>query len=184
MTEPEELQAIDTFLEAGWIEFAACGFRLLYQVMPVTQWSHIDRVERTQTRIGVNIAVGDVVRVYHGTQIQNSILQDENSACWFAEILEIVSSASEGNYIRIIWLYRTQDLPAQISHGQEASQLCYTNHMDVVDAETVIEAVKPREIFGRDMQDFDVNNYRHKVLDFKTKQLNVCSTTILNAGSS
>ncbi|KAI5840640.1 hypothetical protein BZA05DRAFT_412529 [Tricharina praecox] len=70
----------------------------------------------------------------HGTELTSV----DESKFWIARILEIKASDEFHVYLRIYWMYRPGDLKGgkQWHHG--ANEVVNSNHMDVVDAMTVI----------------------------------------------
>ena len=64
---------------------------------------------------------------------------EDDQKGWVAFVLEIRAKSPNHVYLRVFWMYRPRDLPAGRLHYHGHSELIASNHMDIIDAMTVID---------------------------------------------
>jgi len=101
----------------------------------------------------------------HGTELTKV----DESKFWIARILEVKAADEFHVYLRIYWMYRPEDLEGgkQWYHG--ANEVVNSNHMDVVDAMTVIGRAQVGHWLEKDEEEELPMLYWRQIYDYMSK---------------
>jgi hypothetical protein len=86
------------------------------------------------------------------------------------------SHPNEGVYLRVLWFYRPEDLPMgpQPYHGQQ--ELVMSNHMDIIEAQTIACPAKITEWDEKDDQQSLEQLYWRQTFDVYSSRLSKVRT--------
>jgi hypothetical protein len=104
------------------------------KITPALYWESTTRYRRF-TMNGEEFQAGQMVFV---KKSEEDITEGPDAIQhWLAKILEIRGGDPSHVYLRVFWAYRPEDVPGgrQAHHGD--SELIVSNHMDIIEAETV-----------------------------------------------
>ena len=82
--------------------------------------------------------------IYHGNEAHGADLDGNASRdCWVARVMEIRAHSAAHVYLRVLWLYWPEELPKEGRKDyHSSSELVASNHMEIMDAMTVIDKVQ------------------------------------------
>ncbi|OJD28849.1 ebs-bah-phd domain-containing protein [Diplodia corticola] len=108
------------------------SMQVLYTVEPAKWWDDTRRY-RKFTIAGECFRLGDTVFV----KPAENELEHGHLESWVAKVLEVRAASEQHVFLRIMWLYRPEDLPGgrRPYHGQ--NEVVASNRMQIIDALTV-----------------------------------------------
>jgi hypothetical protein len=106
-----------------------------YLVKPTAEWESTLRY-RKFTINESEFEVGQTIFVSKTEEAQDaeSVIQH-----WIGKVLEVRAGDAAHVYLRVYWLYRPEDLPEGRQPYHAESELIASNHMDVIEALSVID---------------------------------------------
>lgn len=124
------------------------------------------------------IDTGEVIYVRgeeHGSQEEAIDLNNQ----WFGKILEIRAHDPQRVFVRIYWIYRPEDLPGGRRPYHGKNELIPSNHMDIIDAQTVNGKIELRHWTEMDdEEDLDADSvYWRQYFDYPKSTLSVRTKT-------
>lgn len=124
---------------------------------------------------GQTMGVGDVIYIRNDEDGGIGEEAIELGSQWFGQVLEIRAHDEQMVFVRTFWIYRPQDLPGGRRPWHGKNELIPSNHMDIVDAQSVNGKVHIYRWMEKDEEpDLDPDSfYWRQYLDYQTGKLSV-----------
>lgn len=135
--------------------------------------------ELTDIVMNQTFGTGEVIYVRsdeHGSS-QDEAIDLHNQ--WFGKVLEIRAHDEQNVFVRLYWIYRPEDLPGGRRPYHGKNELIPSNHMDIVDAQTVNGKIELRHWKETDdEEDLDADSvYWRQYFDYPKSTLSVRTNT-------
>ena len=92
---------------------------------------------------------------------------------WVAYVLEVRAKNPNHVYLRVYWMYHSRDLPGGRQHYHGQDELIASNHMDIIDAQTVMDKLQVTHMKEEDEEETTEGYYWRQRFDVCTGKLSV-----------
>jgi hypothetical protein len=120
-------------------------------------------------------AINDYIFVNHQNIPPGSVLGPvDDTKFWVARVLEIKAVDEAHVYLRVYWFYWPEELPGGREYYHGKKELVASNHMEIIDAQTVSGRANVNHWFEKDDEEEDITElfWRQK-FDYPSQTLMV-----------
>lgn len=128
----------------------------VYYVTPAKQWDALKKYRHFV--VGEEtFAINDYIFVNHQNIPPGSVLGPvDDTKFWVARVLEIKAVDEAHVYLRVYWFYWPEELPGGREYYHGKKELVASNHMEIIDAQTVSGRANVNHWFEKDDEEEDI----------------------------